>query len=842
MPVNVRLLASAAIGAAVLAMPCAVLAASAPISASMNADHRMPFGGGRAFLHYPRFHEYQLDFVKVVSSFDEVKGDVFGDTTNTITLIRPSTGYVDFDSAGLRYSWVGIAGGAPLKYQTFGETLRVMIPTTLQTGAQLAIEAKYSAHPDKGVYFVRPDKFYPDRPWEVWSQGEMIDNHSWFPTYDWPDMKAASETVITVPEGQIVVSNGKLVSETHDAKAHTATFDWRESVPHATYLISIVAGTFAQTTAHLGSLPVTYYAPPADKQTVAYDFRATPQMIDFFDKWNGVMFPYDKYAQSAVVDFTYGGMENISATTQSSETLHDRRAELDNDSEGLVSHELAHQWWGDLETLQDWGQVWLNEGYATYYEALYREHAHGEDAFDMDRLGMMNWVFEEDQRYRRPIVTETYADPIDMFDSSGYAKPGLFLHMTRMLLGDDLYRKSQTAFLEQYRAQSTNTGEWEASVEKTTGMDLHWFVDEWLYHAGFPEYTVSYTYDPAAKLIHLTVDQTQTTKWDTPEVFTMPIVIEVTTADGATRTTVQNDQREQEFDIPAASQPLMVLFDPGHNILSKVTFTKSDDDLVFQMKNAGSVLDRLTAAISIIGSAKPTDAEIADATWFLKDERFPDARAAIVDSFTNLAPDPRAEAALRSALADPSAHVRSAAALALGRFKSDPSTIADLKRLAAGDPSYATIASSVRTLADLKAPGVGPILARALVEPSNNGEIASAALLGYSEMERKGAIPLEERYAQYGAPLDSRAAAIRSLGRIGKGAPQVTTFLTGLLGDPSLFTNFSVLQALGAVGDPSALPAVERLAATTTDARLRQFALETVATIHMDQHLPRGKQ
>jgi HEAT repeat protein len=320
----------------------------------------------------------------------------------------------------------------------------------------------------------------------------------------------------------------------------------------------------------------------------------------------------------------------------------------------------------------------------------------------------------------------------------------------------------------------------------------------------------------------------------------MPIVIAVTTADGATTsTTVTNDQREQTFDIPAASRPIMVLFDPGHNILSKVTFKKTDAELLYQMKNAPSVLDRLEAAQALLDSPKPTDAQMTGAVWFLDHEPFADARVELVDSLAALAPDRRAADALRGALTSGSAHVRSAAAQMLGSFPSDPRTIAALQKLAAGDPSYATIASSVRSLADLKAPNLEPVLARALGEPSNNGEIASAGLYGYARMEKKGAIPLEERYARYGAPLDSRGAAIRALGRIGKGDPKVTAFLTALLGDPSLFTNFGILASLADLGDPAALPAVERLAATTTDDRLRQGALETVATIQAQVHKPK---
>ena len=825
---------------ATVASVCALIAffiQTQTATAASAPDHRIPFGGGRAFYHPPRYHEFQLDNVKVRVSFDERAGTVFGDTTNTITTLHDGTTYLDFDSADLHYTSVRIAGGPTLRYQTFGQTLRVFLPQATATGTKLAIETVYSTHPTKGVYFVRPDRFYPDRPWEVWSQGEMIDNHFWFPTYDWPDEKATSETIVTVPEGQTVVSNGRLARITHDRAANTVTYDWIESVPHSTYLISMVAGTFAQWTDHLGSLPVTYYAPPADRTRVAYDFRATPDMIAFFDTFNGVQYPYEKYAQSAVVDFTYGGMENMSATTQTSSTLHDHRAELDDDSEGLVAHELAHQWWGDYETMQDWGQVWLNEGYATYYEALYREHAHGEAAFDLDRLGMMQDVFTEDQMVRHPIVTETYADPIDVFDADGYSKAGLVLHMARTVLGTDVYRKAQTAFLREYAAKSTTTQDWETSFERTTGMDLHWFVDEWLYDAGFPEYKVAYSFDASARLVHLTVDQTQSTAWHTPGVFKMPIDVEVQTADGVTtRKAVLDDQRSQAFDIPCASTPAMVLFDPGHNVLSQVTFEKTDAELDYQMRHAESVLDRLDAANQLISAKKPSTAEIAGATWFLQHDPIADARAAVIDAFSNLAPDTRARDALVLALADPSAHVRSAAAEALGSFSGDAATISGLKRLAASDPSYATVASAVRSLADFKEPGVQSVLAHALVEPSNDGVIASAALYGYAKVEGDGAIALEERYARYGAPLWSRGAAITALGRIGMRDPRVTAFLTGLLGDPNLRTNFTLLRALGRRADPTALPALGRLASTTEDDRLRQATRRTISSIEARRH------
>jgi HEAT repeat protein len=187
--------------------------------------------------------------------------------------------------------------------------------------------------------------------------------------------------------------------------------------------------------------------------------------------------------------------------------------------------------------------------------------------------------------------------------------------------------------------------------------------------------------------------------------------------------------------------------------------------------------------------------------------------------------------ALTSALHDTSAHVRAAAADALADFHADATATAVLQNIAAHDSSYLTIAAAVRTLARWHAPAIAQLLARALVEPSNNAEIASAALSGYATVDGKAAIPLERRYARYGAPLDSRGAAIGALGEIGHNNPQVTAFLTGLLGDPDLVTNFTILRALTSLGDPGALPAIRRLAASTEDERLRDRALAAADAI-----------
>jgi aminopeptidase N len=817
---------------AVLALAFAFAFAFAAAPSAAADDTRAPFGAGKAFLHYPRYHGYWLTNVKIVLSFDERKGDVFGDVTNAVVVLRPKTQWLDFDSADLHYSWVGLAGGAPLRYLTFGHTLRVFLPATSPAGKAFAVEARYSAHPTKGLYFVRPDASYPDRPWEVWSQSEMEDGRYWYPTYDSPDEKAKSETVVTVPEGQTVLSNGSLKSVTHDRVRNTATWDWIMPVPHSTYLNSIVAGTFVHTTVSDKGLPVQYWAPPQYAHTAAYDFRATPDMIDFFSQFNAMAYPYPKYATAAVVDFTYGGMENISATTLTSRTLHDARAELDRTSEDVTAHELAHQWFGDYETAADWGDAWLNEGFATYYTALYDEHAHGEDAFAMDRLGMMDDVFDQDKEYRRPIVTQTYAKPIDMFDGDSYSKAGLVLHMLRTIFGTEMYRVGQAAFLSVYGERSANTAQWVQAVTQSTGADVRPFAKEWLYSAGFPEYAVSYVFDAGNNDMRLTVEQKQSTSWNTPAVFSMPVNVQITTGDGANTTiTVRNDLRREVYDLPVKSQPVMVLWDPGRNILAKTTFAKSDAEWIYQLTHAQSVLDRLSAFDVLSGRDKPSAAVTAAIAAFVLHEPVADARARALGQLGDGAKYARFAGALRLSLRDPSAHVRTAAADALASFSRNGAVTQALRNIASSDRSYLAVAAAVQTLARWRAPDIGRILARALVEPSNHAEIASAALTGYATVSGSAAIPLERRYARYGAPLDTRAAAISALGRIGKRNSNVTVFLYGLLGDPDLLTNFTILRALTSLGDPRALGPIRRLASTTEDERLRDRALAAADAI-----------
>jgi len=316
--------------------------------------------------------------LEVALDFDAKK--ISGTATHRLSAITGPLERLEFDAAELEIKAIR-AGGEPATFETADDKLRITLPRALNAGDTIEVGIDYAGHPRRGLYFVGPDTAYPNKPRQAWTQGEDEDSRYWFPCYDYPNSRPTSEIVATVPEKFTAVSNGALIGTSTNTVDKTRIFHWRHEVPHSTYLITLAAGEFAMIGERAGNTPVTYYIAPGREDDARRAFGNTPKMIQFFERVIGVPYPYAKYAQVAVSDFIFGGMENTSATTQTESTLHDARAHLDFKSDPLVAHELAHQWWGDLLTCRDWAHAWLNEGFATYFEALWCEENLGADEF-----------------------------------------------------------------------------------------------------------------------------------------------------------------------------------------------------------------------------------------------------------------------------------------------------------------------------------------------------------------------------------------------------------------------------------------------------------------------------
>src|SRR5712691_7144264 len=334
---------------------------------------------------YARSRDYDLQHSKMIFRFDIEQKKVFGDVTHLISILRDSTAKIAFDSVGLTIQSVSV-NKAAAKFEPTAEKLIVALPAVVHAGDKFEIEIRYEGKPAKGLYFVLPDKDYPDRPTQIWTQGESEDTRYYLPTYDYPNDRLTTETILTVPSSWTTVANGKLVNVSN-ASGGMKTWTWRESLPSSTYLITVVAGEFDEVKQSWHGVPVTYYAPKGRGDRLLPNYERTPAMMEVFSKKLGVDYPWEKYAQTMVDDFVAGGMENTSATTNTSSSLKNPKLipEFPGDEDPLISHELGHQWFGDLVTCKDWGDIWLNEGFATFLEVVWSEAHFGKDQADYER-------------------------------------------------------------------------------------------------------------------------------------------------------------------------------------------------------------------------------------------------------------------------------------------------------------------------------------------------------------------------------------------------------------------------------------------------------------------------
>jgi aminopeptidase N len=398
----------------------------------------------------PRFapdRVVDVEHISLVLDVDPNKRTVSGTATLRAMVIAPTTKVVELDAVELTIDKV-TAGGKGVPFRHDGRRLRVELASALATGAELTLVIDYKGAPRRGLYFVGPDEGYPDKPLQVWTQGQDEDSRYWFPCFDAPSEKATSEVKVTVPASMFALSNGTLVSD--KTSGGKRTLHWRLEVPHSCYLITLAVGDFGTVETKWHDLPVVYHVARGREEAAERTLARTPQMLELFSQKFGVPYPYPRYAQVFVADFIFGGMENTSATTLTDTVLMDERATIDYDIDSLVAHELAHQWFGDLVTCRDWGEGWLNEGFATYAEYIWREHHEGRDAADLELEEWADQYFGEDAgRYRRTIATKLYDEPIDIFDHHLYEKGGRVLHMLRNVLGDELFYKVARALPRQ---------------------------------------------------------------------------------------------------------------------------------------------------------------------------------------------------------------------------------------------------------------------------------------------------------------------------------------------------------------------------------------------------------
>jgi aminopeptidase N len=785
--------------------------------------------------HPARERTYHVVHYKLNIDIDERAKSCDGSVTITLVPLRPQLDVVKFDAAEMEIRRVTLKSSS-MDFTVAGETLLIHLDKPYGIGDTLSFLISYSVTaPRKGLYFVQPDSGYPAKIWTVWSQGEPEENHFWFPCYDFPNDKATSEMVATVNDKWTVISNGKLVDVKKDPVQHRATFYWLENRPHSSYLISIVAGEYVKVGDAWRSTPVDNYVYTSEKNLAMQSFSKTPKMIEFFSTKIGYDYPWEKYAQTVVQDFIYGGEENTSATTLTDVTIHDARAHLDYSSDGLVAHELAHQWWGDLLTCRDWSHAWLNEGFASYFDILFQEFDQSVDVAAKSILDSQTGLLVTDAGdKRRPTVCARYNSPIDLFDNRIYGKGACVLHMLRFVLGDELFWKSMNHYAHKFAYRNVETNDLKIAVEEATGYNLNWFFDEWLYRAGYPDLVVRSAWDRESRSVKVSVRQVQ--KIDSlTRVFTMPVDIEVWVNDLPETYRVMIAHDSEEFSFPAYREPQLVIFDKGNVLLKRVQFEKPTDQWMYQLRYAAAGIDRYLAADELHWIPDSPGVRSALSSALFQD-RFWEVRREATFAL-GASKVPAVADTLIGAYGDRDARVRAAVVAVLRNFHGEQ-VLTTLRHAFAQDSSYAVAAGALFSLTVVDSANARAYCEEGLHRDSYREVIRSSAIRALAGMEDDTTVATIKQYTEYGVDRNLRIDCLWTLSRARKKDDRVLDYFISLLHDPSFHVRQTVIAILGTLGNPRALEPLQKSMQVEADSRLVKSVRDAVTRIQNLQSSP----
>jgi aminopeptidase N len=571
-------------------------------------------------VHYERSHDYDVVHYQIRLTFNLNSQSFWGDTTITLRPLRDDFSVCVLDAETFTVGKVEMEDHKPLRFEQTRTSLIVYLPHTYEYGQQLSFKVFYredNPHVDPQQYGMPKDYDVGLTFKSATANHPQLANtlsfpegaHHWFPCYDHPDDKSTSDVIATVDQPDEVISNGRLVSVTEDRKRKQRTFHWSEEKPIATYLLVLVVGPYVKVEDHLGNLPVDYWVYAQDLPDARRSFHNTPEMIRFFSDEFGFPYPWVKYDQIILPHFS-GGAESTSATVVGDGIIHDAKADPDFPSDWLVAHELAHQWWGDLVTMRDWSQAWLNEGFATYFQYVYTRHELGNDEGALDLENKINqYLREAHDRYERPVVFDRWNFPNDNFDRHVYEKGAAVLDMLDWIMGDKDFLRALSYFLHKHAFQSVDTHDLEKAITDSTGQVCDWFFNEWVYKAGHPVFEVSYEWNESAKSVVLQATQVQQTS-DWVPIFQMPVIIGITTASGKHSYKVWIRQRQEHFEFECREKPLLVRFDEGNHLLKEMTFPKTLDELVYQLRH-DDVIGRMWAASQLSQNLVDSNATMA---------------------------------------------------------------------------------------------------------------------------------------------------------------------------------------------------------------------------------------
>jgi len=511
------------------------------------------------------------------------------------------------------------------------------------------------------LFFIDPRDEDPEKPTQIWTQGETEHNSRWFPTIDKPNEQITHQISMTVDDKFVTLSNGTLVeNKSYGDGTHTDT--WRMDQPHAPYLVMIAVGEFAVVKEEHNGLLLEYYVEPAYEPYAKQIFAHTPEMIDYFSDILDYPYPWDKYSQIITRDYVSGAMENTTAVIFGDFIQKTDRELIDDDNDFIVAHELFHHWFGDLVTCESWANLTLQEGFANYSEHLWQEYKYGMDAAGHQRRNeKQGYLASIMQSGMHPLIHYGYGDKEEMFDGHSYNKGGLVLHMLRHQLGDDAFYAGLNKFLSDHKHTAVEVDELRMAFEDVSGLDLHWFFDQWYLSSGHPLVELAYDYNDTTKMLSVTIDQTQNAE-TAKAIFQLPVTLAVFDQEGTeTLFDLFVNKRSQTIDLPYDQEPALLVFDRDDHLLMVKSVSKTTEEYMNQYKWLDTYIHRFDA-IDKIKNRSAAQATLIEA---IQDNHHSIRKMAV--DHTNITENDKLIKLFKSlAVSDPHSSVRSSALMRLG--------------------------------------------------------------------------------------------------------------------------------------------------------------------------------
>ncbi len=791
-----------------------------------EADHR---GNER---RYARDREIDVKHVKLELDPDFAKRSLAGKATLTFTPIATPLAQLRLDAVDLRVS--AVESSAALKDWTIGASqILLTFVEAISAGVETTVTLAYTAEPQDGWFFRTAAMGYPEGDDHFFTQGEPERHRHWFPGYDYPNERFTSEVICRVPKGMTVLSNGRLVEE--GQVGDQTLFHWKQEQEHVNYLISVVGGHFKKLEAKHGDLPLGFLTTPSQFAEAPNSFTDTAAIIAFFEKETGVPYPWAKYYSVCVADFIAGGMENTSVTTLTDRTLFSKETETLRSSHQLDAHEAAHQWFGDLVTCKDWSQIWLNEGFATYYTHLYDG-----EKFGADEMRYQLWLDARDilsNLDERPIVWRGYRDPMEQFDYRAYPKGGWVLHMLRSQLGPERFRECIRAYLEEHRNQNVVTQDLLDVIETRSGRDWDEFFDQWVHHGGEPALKVSYSWDANRMQARLAIEQTQKIS-DAVLLFDFPLPVRFIDEKGGRHDfTVRIHEKSEDFHFTLPAKPTIVRLDPETTVLASFDFKLPNPMLHAQLAGGGDLTGRLLATVELGGRSDSESLGLLE-TVLRSDAHYGvriEAARALAKTHT-----PESLAILTGSLDQPDARARQAVVDAIGKFYS-ASAFAALRKHLTAEKNPDMVATTLAALSGDPDKATTEAILAMLDRPSHRSRIAAAAV---DALRRRGetvvlpAVLAHLREQVDATPSFEFGGMLEDLGSLARFAEDedkeaARTFLLGQLESRQDPVRRSAIVALGALGDPRSVeilqPIVDALDPERSEAKAAREAIAKLA-------------